>query len=72
MSSLKVLFGCRLRQLREKRSMSQEKLAEAADVVPRYINYLEHGKRWPSSEKLEKLAQALNIQVKDLFDFTDL
>jgi len=44
-------------------------LAEAAGIQPRQINYLEHGKKWTKPDTLEKLAKALKVPVKDLFDF---
>ena len=69
MSSFLEKFGERLKYLRERQSLTQEMLAEEVGIQPRQINYLEHGKKWTRPETLEKLAQALKVPVKDLFDF---
>jgi len=68
-SSFLEKFGERLKYLRERQSLTQEMLAEEVGIQPRQINYLEHGKKWTRPETLEKLAQALKVPVKDLFDF---
>ncbi len=69
MSSFLEKFGERLKYLREEQNLTQEMLAEAAGIQPRQINYLEHGKKWTKPDTLEKLAKALKVPVKDLFDF---
>ena len=71
MSTLRVLFGRKLRQLRRQRSMTQESLAEGAGVSVDLISNIERGINAPSFETLEKLARSLRVSVKDLFEFTD-
>jgi len=71
-SSLLILFGKRLKQLREQRGLTQEKLAEYIGIQPRQINYLEHGKKWTKPETLEKLAHVLDVEIRELFDFRNL
>jgi DNA-binding XRE family transcriptional regulator len=44
-------------------------LAEAAGISSRYMIAIEKGQYGPSFKKLEALALALNVEVKDLFDF---
>lgn len=62
-------FGGRIKQLREEQGLSQEKLAEKAEISWRYLIDIEHGRYGPSFRKLYSLAQALNVEVKDLFTF---
>jgi transcriptional regulator with XRE-family HTH domain len=69
--SLLESFGKRLKQLREERELTQEMLAERVGIQPRQINYLEHGKKWTKPDTLERLAKALDVKVKDLFDFPE-
>lgn len=54
-------FGQYLVQLREEKSMSQRKLAEAAGVTNSTISRLEADLVKPDPATLEKLATALNV-----------
>jgi transcriptional regulator with XRE-family HTH domain len=65
------LFGRRLRDLRKERGLTQEALAEAADLSGNYISDLELGRKVPSLTILVRLSQALDIAAGDLLtDFT--
>lgn len=65
---IKQEFGNRLNQLRKEKKMSQERLAELSELNRPYISAIEQGKRNVSIEVIEKLAQALEIQIKDFFE----
>ena len=60
----------RLNVYRSNKNISQEKLAYAIDVDRTYISALEQGNKIASVYCLYKLSQELNINFKDLFDFT--
>ena len=65
------LFGRRLRELRKERGLTQEELAESADLSGNYISDLELGLKVPSLTILVRLSQALNVATSDLLrDFT--
>jgi transcriptional regulator with XRE-family HTH domain len=65
------LFGRRLRELRKARGLTQEALAEAADLSGNYISDLELGLKVPSLTILVRLSQALEISTPELLaDFT--
>lgn len=64
-------FGKRLKQLRKARGWTQEHLAELAHITPRYLIDIEHGRYGPSFEVLYNLSCALEVQMKDLFTFSD-
>ena len=66
-TNIKEIFAANLKENRRKKGLTQEKLAEKADVSLRYIAMLELGKSFPSGEMLEKLAQVLDIQAFQLF-----
>lgn len=58
----------RIRELREKQNMSQEKLSKLSDVSRSIISGLETNKfSETSTTTLMKLANALGVRVKDLF-----
>jgi transcriptional regulator with XRE-family HTH domain len=65
------LFGRRLRELRNERGLTQEALAESADLSGNYISDLELGLKVPSLTILVRLSQALGVATPDLLrDFT--
>ena len=65
----KELLGKRLRDLRKKKGINQEKLAEMINVDPTTISNIENGKNYPSLVNLENLLSVLNSTFLDAFDF---
>jgi transcriptional regulator with XRE-family HTH domain len=65
------LFGRRLREIRKQHELTQEALAETADLSGNYISDLELGRKVPSLTIIVRLSQALDVAVADLLiDFT--
>jgi transcriptional regulator with XRE-family HTH domain len=60
-------FGLRIKSLRQKEKISQEKLAEMADLHRTYINLVESGKRNISLKNINKLSKALGVNLEELF-----
>lgn len=60
------LFGARLREMRQKRGMTQEQLAAAADTAGPYVSDMERGIKVPSLTTIIRLAIALDCKVTDL------
>lgn len=58
--------GQRVKRRREELGLSQEDLADAADLHRTYVSLLETGKRNASLLTLCKIAVALNIRLSDL------
>jgi len=65
---IKKKIGKRLKKLRLERGLSQEVLANIAELDRTYIPGIEKGERNVSVIVLEKLAKALKISIKDFFD----
>ena len=72
MKTTKQLLGGRIKELRKQRGISQEKLAEIVNVDPKFISFIECGRSAPSLETMEKIAFALNVEIKDVFDYSHL
>ncbi|MEC5384939.1 helix-turn-helix transcriptional regulator [Uliginosibacterium sp. H3] len=66
MSSLCIRFGSVVRQLRETHSLSQEQLAERANLNRSYIGEIERGIAMPSLATLIKLSSALEVTPSSL------
>ncbi len=62
-------LGERIKQLRKKANISQEKLAELAGLDRTYINSVENGRRNISIINMEKICIALEISLTDFFNF---
>ncbi|HBB30619.1 MAG TPA: transcriptional regulator [Cyanobacteria bacterium UBA9273] len=60
-------FGRAIRRRRRELDLSQEKLAERADLHRNYVSGIETGTRNPSLKNIEKLAKALDISITRLF-----
>ncbi|KZL48077.1 helix-turn-helix domain-containing protein [Nodularia spumigena] len=60
-------FGKAIRRRRRELDLSQEELAERAEIHRTYISSIERGQRNPSLENIEKLTKALDISISELF-----
>jgi transcriptional regulator with XRE-family HTH domain len=60
------ILGEAIRAKRKKFDLSQEKLAEKADLSTVFISRVERGKESPSVDSLLKIAKALGVKVHDL------
>ena len=63
-------FGQAVKEARENKGWSREKLAEMLDLAPRYIMYIEKRGQHMSLQKLYEIATLFNISI-DHFFFTD-
>lgn len=64
---IKLRFGRAVRKRRRELDLSQEALAEKAEIHRTYISSIELGKCNVSLENIEKLAKSLNISISHLF-----
>jgi len=72
MKTTKILLGERIRELRKNRGLTQDQFAELIDVEQKHVSRIELGKSFPTIERLEKISQALNVPLRDIFDFVHL
>lgn len=66
MSDLK-LIGQKIKQIRKKRKISQEKLAEMVSMNHRSIVRVENAQTMPTLETLRRIANVLNVDIVDFF-----
>ena len=68
-SRVEKLLGSQIARIRKERDITQAKLAEMIDVTIETISRLERGVSIPSLRTLETISNALNVPLKELFDF---
>ena len=69
MKDMKRLLGMRIKELRKGIGFSQEELAERTGISSKYLSRIEMGQHFPSIDTLIRLADALNVELKDFFEF---
>ncbi|MBI4686203.1 MAG: helix-turn-helix transcriptional regulator [Nitrospirae bacterium] len=65
----KKLIGMRIKELRRSKHLSQEQLAEKADINSKYLSRMERGTENPTLDMLIKLSTALEVEMWEMFDF---
>lgn len=69
MNDSHAALGKRIQNLRQKAGITQEQLAEKADLSLKHLGELERGRGNPTLSSLGSLAAALGITLAEMFDF---
>jgi transcriptional regulator with XRE-family HTH domain len=64
-----IILGRRIRSLRAKKRWTQQELGHQADVNYKFIGEIERGQQNPSLNVLEKISNALGVELKQLFEY---
>jgi transcriptional regulator with XRE-family HTH domain len=62
-----VAFGDKVRELRKQKGISQEELSYKADLHRTYIGMIERAEKNLTLTNIEKIAKALDVDIKSLF-----
>lgn len=60
-------MGYKIKELREKKNMTQDELAEKSGVSRTIISFLENGNPNTTSKTLVRIARALDVTIDQLF-----
>ncbi len=71
MSKVAENLGHRIRAFRKENGISQEELAFKSSISTTYLGQIERAEKSPTVEVLDKLANALDISIYDLFLFDE-
>ncbi len=66
-----VKFGKRVRTIRKNKGLSQEELSFKANLHRTYIGMIERAEKNITLINIEKIAMALDTDIKNLMDFSD-
>ena len=69
-NNLEKKFGAKLAYVRKSKKFSQMKLAEIVDMNFNYIGQIERGEANVTIKTMRVLANALGVELKELFDFS--
>lgn len=61
-----LLFGANMRRIRLEKKLTQEKVAELADLHPNYVSSVERAERNISICNVERIAFALGVTMSEL------
>jgi len=61
-------LGRRIRIFRKENRLTQERLAEKAELAPSYISDVERGRENISVDTLNRIAKALGVHIHELFE----
>ena len=68
---LQKRLGQRIAELRRAKKLTQEQFAETIGLSVEFVSLVERGVNAPAVAGLEKFAQALDVEVRDLFTFEE-
>jgi len=64
--NIKLIFGLKLKQLRQDKNLSLSELADRSGLSVSYLNEIESGKKYPKSDKIAVLSEALGVKYDKL------
>lgn len=65
--SIKKDFGLRLKEIRNKKKITQFQLAEIVGIDAKHMSHIETGRSFPKADLIEKFAAVLGVQYNDFF-----
>jgi DNA-binding Xre family transcriptional regulator len=68
MADLQEMMGTVIRRERRERQLTMKELAARGALSEVYLSEIERGKKYPSALVLERLAEALGLEVADLLE----
>ena len=71
-NEIKAAFGRNIKNLRNYRNFSQADLSERADISIIYLSNIERGVKFPKPAVLSQIAEALEVEIFELFKFDHL
>ena len=69
---LKEMIGSRIREIRNKKGITQDQLAERVGISSKYLSSIERGKENPTLSTILKLAQSLDVMPAEFFTHLEI
>ena len=68
----KQMIGARIKDIRNKKGLTQEQLSEKMKINPKYLSSIERGNENPTLNTLIKLAESLEVDLSKIFSFVQI
>ena|GEM_PF-477246 len=68
----KQLIGARIKEVRNKKGLTQEQLSEKMEINPKYLSSIERGNENPTLNTLIKLSESLEVDLGEIFSFIQI
>jgi len=68
MSSARILFGRKVKEIRKNSGLTQDIFSEMIDIEPSSLSNIENGKSFPSMNTVLKIMEKFNVKPQDFFD----
>lgn len=72
MNTITAIVGQRIRSCRQKKGLTQEELAERAELHPTYIGQAERGEKNLTLVSLERILSALDLTFSEFFEHMEI
>lgn len=72
MKTPKKLIGERVKEIRKSKCLTQEQVSEISGIDSKYLSMIEVGKRYPSLDYLERLAEIFGVDLSEFFNYSHL
>jgi len=70
--NVKKELGKKIQFLRKSKKITQDELSEIIGMDPKNISRIENGNTYPTAENLNAIANALDVDVYELFVFNEI
>ena len=68
----KQMIGARIKEIRNKKGLTQEQLSEKMEINPKYLSSIERGNENPTLNTLIKLSESLEVDLGEIFSFIQI
>ena len=68
----KKMIGARIKEIRNKKGLTQEQLSEKMEINPKYLSSIERGCENPTLNTLIKLSESLEVDLGEIFSFIQI
>jgi transcriptional regulator with XRE-family HTH domain len=68
----KKMIGNRIKELRARKDLTQEQLAEKISINPKYLSSIERGQENPTLDVFIRIAKALDVDIEDIFNHLEV
>ena len=66
------MIGARVKEIRNKKGLTQEQLSERMEINPKYLSSIERGNENPTLNTLIKLSESLEVDLGEIFSLIQI